>query len=502
MSEFSITFYFDLQRFATFNGGDDIGDETGVTFDKVFDSNGKASVSPGKNATISNDQFFFWKDNSSMVSLTSATDNIVLGSSISLVSGKYDSISGLSSGGMSGRTGYVISDLTAIDVGGVKASNTLNFSKINNTTILNPIGTIAIGNNTLKFSGEGMSSTASDSVYGGWDVGTKISVSKGAITSVTAANGEDITTADGTTVNLSGNKNVVTFSNKSFNTITTFNSDGSVSLSAGNSSLTSLEITATTNTASTKAAATTVFDGQAITSITFGGTASSVSANVELGGTKNVGRDISIQGSAINVSGIDGASSTITYSIGKDMGDSVTHTVLNVTDVDPTRNDKRITVGKTGGAEFLMASDFYADSSDSAPVMTSINIAGVTYLFNDTDNNASLSAADGTPQGNGAVFEITDGKVSGFVFRDKGDAITIPQGTDMKTFNIYKAAAFDAAVDNAEGDVIQLEKITITLDGATDNNAVIINKTTDSSATTQLYEITVYDGVSFEIAND
>ena len=70
MSEFSTGFFFDLQRFATFTNGGAIGDETGVKFKDLFDSKGNASVSPGRNATISNDQIFFWKDTSSMVSLS------------------------------------------------------------------------------------------------------------------------------------------------------------------------------------------------------------------------------------------------------------------------------------------------------------------------------------------------------------------------------------------------------------------------------------------------
>ena len=151
MSEFSTEFSFDLQRFAvtTFTGGD-IGGEEGVTLSDLFDNKGNAATKPSKASEYTGDNSFFW-NSSSLVELTPASDNAneTVAGAIQLVAGKYDTLGALGSG----SAGYVISALTAVDASNLTGKAT--FTKTGNTKIVNPSGTIAIGDNTVQFSGGG-----------------------------------------------------------------------------------------------------------------------------------------------------------------------------------------------------------------------------------------------------------------------------------------------------------------------------------------------------------
>ena len=167
MIDSSTRFDFDLQRFAiTAFAGGDIGGEEGVTLSDLFDGNGNAAIKPSKASEYTGDNSFFW-NSSSLVELTPASDNAneTVAGAIQLVAGKYDTLGALGSG----SAGYVISALTAVDASNLTGKAT--FTKTGNTKIVNPSGTIAIGDNTVQFSGTG-SREIDDNLN--WAVGTVI----------------------------------------------------------------------------------------------------------------------------------------------------------------------------------------------------------------------------------------------------------------------------------------------------------------------------------------
>lgn len=508
MSEFSIEFYFDLQRFATFKGGTMGDDETGV-LSYLFDGEGNA-VTKKDMAASDKGNNLFWST-SALVSLSPKTENAFgaegAGDAISLVSGSYNTTV-VGKGTDAERTGYVITGLDAIDLQGASG---VAFSKIDKITLLNPNGTIAVGSNTLTFSGGGLANAETLAAFGDWDVGTRVSVNGGEIVNATMTAGEVVTTANGMSAAFTDNTAIATFSNKSFNTINVLSTkDGTAALSVNDSeggakSYLNVSASAVGLTSTVPASAiTAVFSGQSLQSVKFDGKEASVEGSIEFGGQYSFSRDVTVQGSAINVAktNISGASSAIKYFVGEDLGDSIVGNVLDVTGVQlsstddtPTAAKSRITVSKVGGANFVLARDYRNDTDDEM-LLTTINIAGVNYQFND---------ADGT-SGNGGLFEITDGAVTGFVFRDEGDSITIPKGTGLTEFNLYTADSTggQGAVDNAEATMITgLKKVTFNLSGDTGSTEGInITQGVQSPSGKDTFEIIVYDAAALEITND
>ena len=476
MSEFSTGFSFDLQRFATqtFKGAA-VGDETGVTLSDLFTDAGAAKTK--KDASSYSGGEIMW-DKSALVDLTPTGANASVAGAIMVVSGKYDSVA------TGDGTGYVVSSVTAVDAHDLGASGSATFKNIGNTTILNPAGTITVGNNTVTFSGGG-TTTEDTSTYGDaenpWNVGTVVNVKSGSIKNVEAAAGEVITTADSVSADFV-NGGTATFDGKSFATITSF-SDGSaaqINVNGGDKIVLQVNETAT-SIADGKAAITTAFDGQAVKSVTFAG--KNAQADIVLGGTAIVGKDVTVGTGTINVANIAGAStSQIAYKLGAEGGD-----VLDITNVEQvTKTNKVINVASTGKAKFLIAKDYNADTA-TATVYTDITVGGVTYSFND-ENDVN---------GNGGVFEVTNGKVTGFVFREDGDSIVIPKGTNLSSFNLYEAdkaatteTGSDEDVDVEAGSITGLTKLGVNLKVDSSSSDYILTKQDDESYTLEVFDST------------
>lgn len=515
MSEFSIEFYFDLQRFAKFTNGI-VGqindeDETGI-LSALFDSEGKA-VFKG-NATTGAGTLFW--NTSALVSLSPASENAsgnddAIASNITIVSGNATSVK-VGTGNTDTTTGYVISEVTGVDIHDVAPDEGLVFGKISDLTLLNPSTTVSIGSNAVTFDGGGYANGETMSAFGDQiTVGTRISVKSGEIANATMAAGENVTTANGMSAAFT-NGGIATFANKSFGTINAFStSDGNAALTVNDSldgerSFLNASATAT-GVANLKSAITAVFSGQSLQSVKFDGKEASVVGGISFGGSLNLGRDISVQGAAINLSktnvATSGLSSSISYYVGKSVGDSMKGNVLDLTavalnDTDATAKTAKLTVSKTGNANYLIAKD-YLDEEDGGESgiynLTTINIGGVNYSFNDQGGTA----------GNGGVFVLDKGTVTGFVFREDGDSITIPKGTDLSKFKLYYTTtnSGDAAVDYAEGDgeLVGVEEVSFNLKGNITDDWVITKITTDDGETTG-FEILLYDSAELTASND
>ncbi len=463
MSEFSTGFVFDLQRFATktFNGGA-VGDETGVTLSDLFNNAGRAWLYSNVSKGVAEGQTFFW-EKSALLELNPAVDNAneTVAGALELVSGRYDDPT------VDDQDVTVIKRVDAIDAENLTGA--ANFKTIGSTTIVNPGAgaTIAIGNNTLTFGGGGNNNKDTDTSFG-WDVGTRINVTNGSIKNVQAAATEEITTANGTTADFV-NGGTATFSGKVFNTIESFANGGSAALNVYGDDAIVLEIKETSTPVNDgKTAITTTFDGQTIKSIAFAGNANSVSADIAFGGTANVGKDIAIAGGTVNVANIAGASATpVVYRLGAEGGD-----ILDLTYADKASANKNISVSKTGKAKFLLATDYNKDGIDT----DTITIGGTNYTFND--------AAD-----NGGLFVVSNNEVTGFVFRDAGDAIRIPEGASLTLYNGRPATENALSVgDNADNmSFADLNSLPVSFSVGSDSD-YIVTKADDEGFTVEVFD--------------
>ena len=430
MSEFSTGFSFDLQRFATQTfTGSTVGDETGVTLSELFNSAGKAWLVGDAERGLAEGQTFFWENSGAANELTPASANAEesVGGAIQLVKGTFDDITTTA-----GASYHVIKSVDAVDAKDL-INGSATFKTIGSTTILNPgfNSTITAGGTTLAF--RGSTNRKEDATYGTytgedgeehtWEVGTKINTANGSITSVDAAAEEEITTADGVTATFADGGNA-TFSNKSFNKIAAYaGDDNAAELSVTDGSKIVLE--AETDEAGVnegETAITAVLDGQTISSVDFA--SKTTSADLQFGGTANIGKDIAIQGGTVNVDNITGSvAAPVTYHYSND-GNNVLDLTTATAATQGTRI-KDVSVSKTGNARFLLATDIDNDGE-------TITIGGTDYTFTDIGSN-------------GGVFMVSSNAVTGFVFRDVGDSVTVPAGAKLK---FYSTVSSNSTPDN------------------------------------------------------
>lgn len=483
MSEFSTGFSFDLQRFAknqTFKSAF-VGDEAGVTLSELFNAQGKAWLAPKDASSFTGDTRFFW-EKSALVELNPASDNAKESSvagAIQIVAGKYDDAGTLGTG----EAGYIIKSVTAIDARELTGSAT--FKNIGNTTILNPgkDSTINIGGTELTFGGTNQKDRIRDATYGytdvtvsggaskPWDVGTKINTSNNSIKNVEAGVGENITTADEVSVDFEKG-GTATFSGKSFDTVTTFVAGDSAVITVDGGDKIVLEAEADMEEGVTDGAIgiTATFSGQAVTAIDFN--SKTDTADVAFGGSEMVATDIAIQKGTVNVANIAGAStSKVSYHYSSDGNN-----VLDLTTATAATNNNKtldVAVSKTGNAKFLLATDIDNNSEK-------ITIGGTDYTFTDIGSN-------------GGVFMVSNNAVTGFVFRDAGDSITVPAGSKFKFYNAVSSGSSTSdnlgenAANYATLDVTNLEEVTFEVTGTSEYT---VTKLADDRG----YEIEVYNG--------
>lgn len=417
MSDLIKGFVFDLQRFAQFKGGNVPGEE-GITLSKLFDSQG--NVWKTEDAATLGNRTYFWENEDAKVSLTPATDNASKGSGITLVRGVYDDPVTLSTG----KQAYGIQSVDAISAEGVTSKAT--FANLDGVTkIINPGANAEIdveGDSlgAIKFSGTG-TKTADSTMASlmGVAVGTVVSLDgSGNIEKVNAAAGEEITTADGTKATFK-NAGTATFVDDSFNRINSFAKNGSAELSAinsGNATNATLEVdNVKTSVKDGDIAISARFDGSAVAAVSL----NAASGDIGFGGSKVLGKDIAIQNKAVNVAGIT-ATSEVIYNYVKDDNESQSNDVIDLT---ATKANGTVTVAKTGEAGFVVANDEKETITD-----VDISIGGKTFQFTDKGDN-------------GGVFVVANNAVTGFVFRDNGDAITIKYGETQPTFYELKSSS-------------------------------------------------------------
>ncbi len=343
MSDLIKSFAFDLQRFADFKGGAVEGEE-GITLSSLFNSAGRVWQTTDVEKLA--DRTYFWENGDAKVSLSSEADNAhdsSVAGGITLVKGVYDTPVN-----DAGRWVYAIQSVEALDASSLNGG-TATFSNLDGVTkIVNANGTIDIDGDTLggiTFSNGGTKAQDDDL---DWEVGTVINLDNGNITTVEAAAGEEITTADGTKVALT-NGGSATFVEDTFDAVTTFAKDG-----------------------------TAAFD---------------------------------VKAENINISGIS-TGSEVVYNF-NESGD--------VLDLTFTTADGTIAVTAGGESKFVVANDVSETDND-------ITIGGAGWKFGDIGDN-------------GGVFKLENGEVTGFVFRDANDSLTVQAGQEQPTLYIPKTAS-------------------------------------------------------------
>ena len=488
MSEFSTGFSFDLQRFAPFKGAQ-VGDETGVTLSDMFTEAGAAKTK--KDASSYTGKDLMW-NTGALVELTPQGANASVGGAIMVVAGTYDTVA--TNEGKS--TGYVVNSVTAVDANDLGTTGSATFKNLGNTAILNPKGTITVGDNTATFSGTG-AKTEDTTTYGdatnSWDVGTVINVKSGKISNVAATAGETITANSVSADFVNGG--TATFDGKSFASVTSFASGGTAQVNVDGGTKIVLNVDETsTSVADGAAAITTAFDGQTVKSVTFAG--KNAVADVTFGGTAVVGSDITIGNDTVNISNarIAGTStSQALYRLGAEGG-----SILDITNVEQvTTKNKTISVSLTGKeTKFLVAKDYNADDTEAGTaVYTNLTVGGVTYSFNDLNG----------PDGDGGVFEITNGQITGFVFRQDGDSITIPQGTNLSNFHLYQAASstgdLAADFDEANQSFVDFVPLNINLNVESTTSDYVISKNTDTRTGNEVIQVEVFDSTTVSVGD-
>lgn len=430
MSDLIKSFAFDLQRFDQFKGGQIPGEE-GITLSKLFDSQGKVWQT-GDVSKLSS-RTYFWENEDAKVSLTPESANASTGAAnnITLVRGTYDypaSIPGddgepIVVGGKS----TFIRIKTADAISAENVTGSVSFAKLDGVTrIINPgqnakidITTDELG--AVTFGTKGTKSTTSDIANAlgltanGTGVGTYIDLDgSGNIQRINAAEKQEVTTADGTkatfatggTASLTGN---------SFDVINALAKSGAAELNVTNGSKVTLEVGNVVTYASDGTTAVSAkMDGQKITSVRF---TNAQSGDIGFGGSEVVGQNVAIQGGVVNVAGITG-SSEVLYKYGAAGGDII--------DLTSTTKNGTVAVSRTGIAKFVVANDV-----NSVEGGTDLTIGGTEFVFTDAGNN-------------GGVFITADNKVTGFIFRDVNDALTVKKGqTEPELYELSTSSAMN-----------------------------------------------------------
>lgn len=430
MSDLIKSFAFDLQRFDQFKGGQIPGEE-GITLSKLFDSQGKVWQT-GDVSKLSS-RTYFWENEDAKVSLTPESANASTGAAnnITLVRGTYDypaSIPGddgepIVVGGKS----TFIRIKTADAISAENVTGSVSFAKLDGVTrIINPgqnakidITTDELG--AVTFGTKGTKSTTSDIANAlgltanGTGVGTYIDLDgSGNIQRINAAEKQEVTTADGTkatfatggTASLTGN---------SFDVINALAKSGAAELNVTNGSKVTLEVgNVVTNASDGTTAVSAKMDGQKITSVRF---TDAKSGDIGFGGSEVVGQNVAIQGGVVNVAGITG-SSEVLYKYGAAGGDII--------DLTSTTKNGTVAVSRTGIAKFVVANDV-----NSVEGGTDLTIGGTEFVFTDAGNN-------------GGVFITADNKVTGFIFRDVNDALTVKKGqTEPELYELSTSSAMN-----------------------------------------------------------
>lgn len=459
MSDLIKSFSFDLQRFAdTFKGGKVPGEE-GITLSKLFDSQGKiwqtSDVSQLGNRT------YFWEDqNNAKVSLTPESANASTGAAanITLIRGVYDETTlpgadgePFSVGGKS-KMFYGIESAEAISVNG-----NATFAKLEGVTrIINPKGTIDTdgednGTGAITFSGNGVKTADSYTAsLMGVATGTVISLDgSGNIVEANAAAGEEISTADGTKINFK-NGGRASFEENSFDVIRAFAKNGTAELNVTNGSKVTLEVgNVVTNANDGVAAVKADLDGQAIKSVEFNVT----SADVGFGGSEVVGKNVAIAGKTVNIAGIN-SSSEVLYKYGANGGD-----IIDLTSVTKAGT---ISASKTGNAKFVVANDV-----NSVEGGTDLTIGNEAFAFTDAGAN-------------GGVFVTENSKVTGFVFRDVNDALTVKKGqTEPELYELPTSSAMNVKSKSGNESFASIKKATLPFKVTSTGADYTITKTAD-----------------------